>query len=597
MDIEEQQYPGGVVLRRLLRYSQAYWRYFLLGILGFIINAASENGAVQVIRYITDALATHDRQARVLIPLMVVGLVFGRGLGSFVGNYYISLVARHIVYRLRSQMFDKLLKLPAAFYHLNSPARIAAKILYDVEQVTSAATEAVISVAREGFTALAYLGLLFWYNWRLSLLILLIGPLIGQVVKIASQRFRRLSHRIQTSMGDINHVTSETIQGYQVVKSFGGERYEQQRFHEASQEYLKQSMKMVVTSSISTPVVQLIIALSMAWVVWLALGEGLTGFRTAGEFIAYFTAAGLLAKPVRALTDINQKIQRGIAASLSVFALLDLPEEEDDGLLAPECLRGDLEFSHVSFAYQGDEWILKDISFKVAAGQTVAVVGRSGAGKSTLVQLLSRFYPVHQGQILLDGEPLKAYSLSYLRQNMAMVSQKVVLFNSTVQGNIAYGAFAAVSQERVAEVCKLAYADEFINNLPLGYQTPIGQDGVQLSGGQRQRLALARAMLKNAPILILDEATSALDNESEFYIQKALEKVMKGRTTLVIAHRLSTIENADLILVIEQGQIAEMGNHQQLLEKNGMYAQLHRRNFRDLEESSPPSSDTETGQP
>ncbi|NNM51492.1 MAG: lipid A export permease/ATP-binding protein MsbA [Pseudomonadales bacterium] len=585
MNIEsEASYPGAVVLRRLLRYSQLYWPYFLLGLFGFALNAAAENGAVQVIKFITDALSSHDSRARFWIPLLVIALVFVRGLGSFVGNYYISLVARNIVYRLRLEMFNKLLTLPASYYHLNSSARIASKILYDVEQVTSAATDAVISIAREGFTTIAYLSLLFWYNWRLSLLIILIGPLIGKVVQLASQRFRRLSHRIQGSMGDINHISNETIQGYNVVKSFGGEAYERQRFERASNEYLRQTMKMVVTSSINTPVVQLIIALAMSFIVWLALGPGLTGFHSAGEFIAYFTAAGLLAKPVRALTDVNQKVQRGIAASQSVFALIDLPEEDDSGELAPATVKGDLVFRDVSFAYHDHEWVLQDISFTVKAGQTVAIVGRSGAGKSTLVNLLPRFYETTRGQILLDAVPLEHYRLHALRRYVATVSQKVMLFNDTVRGNIAYGAYADCSREEVEMACAAAYAHDFIMALPQGYDTPIGQDGVQLSGGQRQRLAIARAILKNAPLLILDEATSALDNESEFYIQRALESIMRERTTLVIAHRLSTIENADLILVMDQGRLIEQGTHAELLALGGMYKQLHSRNFADMEE-------------
>ncbi len=586
MDVDAASYPGSVVLRRLLAYSRQYWHYFLLGIGGFVINAASENGAVQIIKYITDALTSHDQRARWVIPLMVIVLVFGRGLGSFLGNYFISLVARNIVYQLRTQMFDKLLRLPAEYYHLNSPARIAAKIMYDVEQVTSAATEAVIALAREGLTTLAYLAVLFWYNWRLSLLILLMGPLIGKVVKIASDRFRRLSHRIQASMGDINHVTNETIQGYQVVRSFGGENFERNRFDLASKEYLRQSMKMVVTSSVSTPIVQMIIAVSMAAVVWLALGPGQTGFHSAGEFIAYFTAAGLLAKPVRALTDVNQKVQRGIAAAQSVFVLLDLDEEEDHGTLRPLSIQGSVEFQDVFFAYPGGETVLEQINFRIEAGQTVALVGRSGAGKSTLVQLLPRFYAPTRGTILLDGVPLQDFALDYLRAHVALVNQKIMLFNSTVRENIAYGALAECSDQDIDEACRLAYADDFIKRLPQQIHTPIGQDGIQLSGGQRQRLSLARALLKNAPLLILDEATSALDNESEYYIQQALDRVMKNRTTLVIAHRLSTIENADLILVMEKGRIVEQGTHRDLLSQNGLYAQMHSRNFSELDESA-----------
>ena len=577
----EDIYPGAVVLRRLLGYTRRYLRYFILGMLGFACNAAAENGAVQVIKFITDALTRHDARAQFWIPALVVALVVVRGAGSFIGNYYISWVARNIVFVLRTQMFDRLLRLPASYYHLNSPARIAAKILYDVEQVTAAATDAVITLAREGLTTLAYLSLLFWYNWRLSLLILLIGPVIGKVVQMASQRFRKLSRGIQVSMGDINHVTNEVINGYTVVKSYAGEDYERERFQRASTEYLRQTMKMVVTSSLNTPVVQIIIALAMSVIVWLALGPRATGFHTAGEFIAYFTAAGLLAKPVRSLTDVNAKVQKGIAAAQSVFALVDLPEEVDEGHIDVDRVSGHLRFESVSFTYGSEAPVLRDVDFAVRAGQSVAIVGRSGAGKSTLVNLLSRFQDPSQGRILLDDQPLQAYRLNCLRRQVATVSQKVMLFNDTVLHNIAYGAYASCSREQVEAACRAAYAHDFIMALPDGYDTQIGQDGVQLSGGQRQRLAIARAILKNAPLLILDEATSALDNESEFYIQRALDDIMRERTTLVIAHRLSTIETAALILVMDAGCIVEQGRHEELLARQGLYAQLHSRHFHD----------------
>lgn len=573
-------YSGLQVMRRLMGYTRRYWRFFLFGVIGFGINASAESGAVDMVKHITNALAAHDRTAQYWIPPAIILLVLARGVGSFMGNYFISLVARNVVYAMRTQMFDKLLRLPAAYYHLNSPARIAAKLMYDVEQVTGAATDAVVTLAREGLLVFAYMAYLFWLNWRLSILILLIGPVIGKVVQMASMRFRQLSQRIQASMGDLNHVSSETINGYTVVKTFGGEAYERQRFQSASLEYLNQTMKMVVASSINTPVVQMIIVLPMAAVAWLALGPGSTGFHTPGDFIAYFTAAGLLAKPVRALTDVNQKVQKGIAASQSVFALLDLPEEVDKGLLDVDRVTGAVEFRQVNFSYaEGTEEVLRDVSFRIEPGWTVAIVGRSGAGKSSLVNLLSRFYEVDSGEILIDGVPLPQFRLTSLRRQIATVSQKVMLFNDSVQHNIAYGAYAQCSREALEAATRAAYAHDFIMALPQGYKTAIGQDGVQLSGGQRQRLAIARAILKNAPILILDEATSALDNESEYFIQKALDEIMKGRTTFVIAHRLSTIENADIIMVMDRGRLVEMGNHQQLLARNGLYAQLHSRHF------------------
>jgi len=579
---------GWEIYKRLLGYTRKHWVFATLGVFGFIVNGLTDASSAQLIKYIINAIQNHDQSQKNLFPLLVVGLFLVRGIGSFMGAYFISLVARNIVFEMRTQIFDKLMRMPASYYNLNSPGRIAAKIIYDVEQVTAAATEAIQTLVREGFTVIGLFGYLFYTSWRLSLSLLLVGPVAGVLVRTASKRFRKLSQRVQASMGDVNHVANETINAYTVVKTYGGEDYERGRFEQASRENLKQSMKIIVTTSINTPLVQLLMAAAFGGVIWVALQPSVMP-GGAGAFVAYITAAGLLSKPVRALTDVNSKLQRGIAAAQSVFEVLDLETEKDEGTLPVERLRGAIEFRNVSFAYGDGEPVLRNINLLVPPGQTVAIVGRSGSGKSTLVNLLPRFYEAGQGEILLDGQPIAAYPLRNLRLNIATVSQKVVLFDDSISNNIAYGAFRGAAPERIEAAAQAAYAQEFIAKLPEGLGTRVGQDGVQLAGGQRQRIAIARALLKNAPILILDEATSALDNESEFYIQAALDEVMKGRTTLVIAHRLSTIENADLILVMDRGAIVERGTHAELLAQGGVYAQLHSRHFEDDEAPARPS--------
>ena len=569
--------------KRLLGYTRRYWKFFAFAVVGFIINAQTEWASAQLLKYIIDSIQHSDQTAKDWIPFLIVGIFLVRGVGSFIGTYYMSMVSRHVVYALRMDLFTKLLKLPADFYHHNSPGHIAAKLIYNVEQVTAAATDALKTIVREGAIVIGLFSYLFYTNWRLSLSLLIVGPFAALLVRTASKRFRKISKRMQHTMGDVNHITNETITGYQVVKTYGGEPFELGRFNRASQENLRQGMKMVVTSAVSTPLVQLLMSIAMAGVVWVALRPNIMQGTSPGEFIAYITAAGLLAKPIKALTEVNEKLQRGITAAQSVFEVLDEPAEPSGGTRQIGRLQGDVEFRRVQFAYQQDQLVLKDFSLKVKAGQTIAIVGRSGSGKTTLVNLLPRFYDAKSGEILIDGHPIEEYPLSELRQQIASVGQKVILFDDTVANNIAYGAFRDLPRESVIEVAKTAFADDFIRALPEGYDTRVGQDGMQLSGGQRQRLAIARALIKNAPILILDEATSALDNESEFYIQAALEKVMEGRTTLVIAHRLSTIENADWIVVMDAGEIVEQGTHADLLARAGMYAQLHSRRFSEEE--------------
>jgi subfamily B ATP-binding cassette protein MsbA len=574
---------GFAIYLRLLAYLKPYWWAGVLVIIGNLLNAGSEVGGAHLVKYIIDAISHQDQSAKNLFPILIVMMFFFRGVGSFLGSYYISVIARHVVYNLRLEVFDRLLTLSPAYYLSHSSGYLSAKLIYDVEQVTAAATEAGKTLLREGFTVIALFSYLFWMNWRLSLALLLVGPMVAFLVRKASKRLRKLSHQIQDSMGEVSHIVNESINGYSVVKNYGGQAYERERFDRASKSNLKKNLKMVITSSINTPLIQLLMAIAMGIIVWLALRPEILGSSTsAGDFVAYITAAGLISKPLRSLTDVNEKIQRGVSAAHSVFALIDTPPEEDHGQIV-QPMTGQITFDHVSFSYIDETAALSDINLTINAGETVAFVGRSGAGKTTLVNLLMRFQNITSGQILLDGVPIDQFTLENLRSQIATVGQQVILFDQTVRENIAYGQLATKSDAEVRAAAKSAFAEQFVDALPKGFDTLIGASGMSLSGGQRQRLAIARALLKDAPILILDEATSALDNESEHYIQQALSHAMVGRTTLVIAHRLSTIEQSDRIVVMDQGRIVEQGTHTELLALNGLYAQLHQRDFVDAQ--------------
>ncbi|MGP4787607.1 lipid A export permease/ATP-binding protein MsbA [Psychrobacter sp. 1Y11] len=570
--------PKHKTLLRLLRYLKPYWWALLLTVLGFAINAATEIWIAKLLQYITDAINQNDQAKQNLFPLLIISLFFVRGVGSFLGNYYSALVSRNLVYELRVEVFNKLLRLPSSFYLANPAGTISSKLIFDVEQVTAASTDSMKTVLRDGLTVVALIGFLLYSNWRLTLILFLVLPPILWLIRIASKRYLKLSKGIQQTMGDVSHITNEVIGGYQVVKNYGGQAYESKRFDKTSKKNLRQGMKVVVTNSINTPAVQLLMAMAMSVVVWLALRPQVINNISAGEFISYIAAAGLLSKPVRSLTDVNQKLQKGIAAGESIFALIDEPEEQDTGTLNPR-LSGALQLDKVGLVYPDSTVALQDFSLEVKAGETVALVGRSGAGKSSLVNLLTRTLATSSGQITMDGMPIEDITLESLRSQIAMVNQQVVLFNTSVFENIAYGSLAAKSQAEVERAAKDAFAHDFIMKMPQGYQSQIGAEGLQLSGGQRQRLSIARALLKDAPILILDEATSALDNESEYYIQQALDNVMKDRTTLVIAHRLTTIESADRIAVMDGGRIVEIGTHESLLQKQGYYAQMYERDF------------------
>ena len=585
------------VYLRLLRYVAPYLGVFAVSILGFLIFASTQPMLGYILKYFVDGLSNPNAslftgapwlleyapwlaQLKLLqaVPLLIVLIALWQGVGSFLGNYFLAKVSLGLVQDLRVALFNNLLALPNRYFDSNNSGHLISRITYNVTMVTGAATDAIKVVVREGMTVIFLFTTLLWMNWRLTLVMLAILPVIGLMVVSTSKKFRKQSKNIQLAMGDVTHIASETIHGYRVVRSFGGETYEQQRFLEASEDNKRKQLKMVKTSAVYTPSLQLLIYSAMAVLMFLVLL--LRGDASAGDLVAYITLAGLLPKPIRQLSEVSSTVQKGLAGAESIFEQLDEPSEVDNGTVERERGNGRLEVCNLSFQYPGtDKPVLHDISFVAEPGQMVALVGRSGSGKSTLASLVPRFYHHEQGQILLDGVDVEDYTLRNLRRHIALVTQQVTLFNDTVANNIAYGDLAGAPLADIQQAAAAAYADEFIEKMPQAYETLVGENGVLLSGGQRQRLAIARALLKNAPVLILDEATSALDTGSERHIQGALDKVMQGRTTLVIAHRLSTIEKADLILVMDQGRIVERGNHAELLAQNGYYTRLHARQF------------------
>ncbi len=586
---------------RLLTYVRPYAGMFVLSIVGFLIFASAQPILAYILKYFVDGLSNPEAspfpnnpylahlQLLQAVPLMIVIIAIWQGVGSYLGNYFLAKVSLGLIHDLRVALFNKLLDLPTRYFDNHNSGHIISRITFNVTMVTGAATDAIKVVFREGLTVVFLFISLLWMNWKLTLVMLAILPLIAIMVGSSSKKFRRQSKRIQSAMGDVTHVASETVQGFRVVRSFGGEAYEEARFRSASQTNTNRQLKMTRTGAVYTPMLQLVTYSGMAVVMFLVLY--LRGDSSAGDLVAYITMAGLLPKPIRQLSEVSSTIQKGVAGAESIFEQLDEDDEIDNGSVEIPRVSGRLEVKNLSFTYPGtDTPVLDDISFVVEAGQMVALVGRSGSGKSTLASLVPRFYQHAQGEILLDDTPIEDFTLRNLRRHIALVNQQVTLFNDTVSNNIAYGDLAGAPLEDIQAAAQSAYADEFIVKMPNGYDTLVGENGVLLSGGQRQRLAISRALLKNAPVLILDEATSALDTESERHIQHALDSVMNNRTTLVIAHRLTTIEKADLILVMDQGRIVERGTHVQLLAMNGYYSRLHARQFEDHDDVSPPHS-------
>ena len=571
---------GAGVYRRLLGHVRPFAHLLVASILGFAVYAASQVGFTELLGLTVDTVRAFGdgediSRQRILLPVAMVAAVAARGLGAFVGQYFLARAAHGVVHVLRTRLFEGLLTLPVPWLEQGAQGHLVSRATYTVAQVTGASSKALEVVAREGLTVLALTGWMLWMNWRLTLVFLLVAPAIAAVVLLASRRFRRIARRIQTAMGDVTQLASEAVTARREIRLYGGLEGERARFEAASARNMQQAVKMTATRAVSTPVIQLLVATALALLVWLILDPAFLAGMSGGDVVGFVTAAGLLAKPIRQLSQVNAVIQRGIAAAEDVFAQFDAAPEQDTGTLAPERVQGHVEFRGVDFAYEADgPRVLRGIDLDVRPGTVVALVGRSGSGKSTLASLLPRFREPTAGTVLLDGRPLGDYRLADLRRQIAFVGQDLALFNDTVARNLAYGELSGASPEAIREAARRAHILDFLDTLPDGLDTLVGEDGVRLSGGQRQRLAIARALLKDAPILILDEATSALDAETEGHIQAGLAELMAGRTTLVIAHRLSTIEHADEIVVLDEGRIVERGRHADLLRAGGVYAAL-----------------------
>ena len=570
---------GGSAYRRLLQYLKPHLAIFAVSVVGFIIFAISQPALAKVTEILVDAIEAKDSDARYYIPALIAVIYVVRGFGAFLGGYYMSMVGNKIVMQLRQDVFNSVTYLPTAFYDENNSGKLINRILANTQRVTGAATDAVVRLVREGFTVIGLLAYAFYMNWQLSISFLVIAPVLGGLVYVVGRRLRKLSTKAQNSMGDITQVCTESINNQRVVKSFQGEQTQTERFAHATERNFRQSMNIVKIASLSTPVMQFVVVAALGLIVFMVLAPGYMSEMSTGQYVAYITTIGLLPKPIRQLSGVNAIIQKGVAASIDVFELIDTPPEKNTGTKIAENIRGNITVRDLNFSYAGtDDYALKELNFDIAAGQTVALVGRSGSGKSTFAALLNRFYDYSEGRIEVDGVDIRDYELFSFRQNIGIVTQHVNLFNDTIAANIAYGTPNATI-EQIRAAADDAFATQFIESFPEGFDTQIGENGVKLSGGQKQRLAIARTLLKNTPILLLDEATSALDNESERFIQIALDRFMENRSTLVIAHRLSTVINADLILVMDKGQVIEQGTHAELLAQNGYYTKLYEQDF------------------
>ena len=571
---------------RLLGYVRPFWKPFALSVVGMVLTAATEPMFPALMKPLLDgSFVNKESSALVWVPLAIIGLFLLRGVLTYFTSYALAWVSNRLVLDLRNDMFRRLLALPTHYFDNHSAGEIISKITYDVAGVNSAGTTVLTVLLRDSFAVLGLLAWLVYLNWQLTLITLAITPGVAILIKLTSKRLRRMSLESMRVMGDVTHVVEESIECHKVVKIFGGQEYEARRFAHANRLMFGFNMRQTIAASVTVPIVQLFAAVALAVIISVAIHQSASDRFTVGEFVSFITAMLMLLTPLKRLSDVNAPLQRGLASAQSVFAVMDEATEQDDGPIDIGRARGHIEFQHAGFIYPNSpRAALEDINLDVAPGQTVALVGPSGAGKTTMVNLLARFYRLTSGRLLLDGHDINELKLAGLRANIALVSQDVVLFNDSVAANIAYGAMSSVPQQAIEQAASMAHATEFIAEMPQGFQTLIGDNGVRLSGGQRQRLAIARAFLKDAPVLVLDEATSSLDSESERHIQAALATLMRGRTTLVIAHRLSTVERADRIVAMSRGRVVEEGTHKELLARNGLYARLYRIQFEESAE-------------